>query len=135
MEPTNCPRCGRVFMKVFESICPTCVKEEDQSFEEVRAYVKEHPNRSIKVVSEACNVSVKRILRYIREGKLEATTGMQADVTCSKCGVPIPKGRMCAKCIGEVSAQVEEMKPTETEASKADNRRMYTIQKNTNNKE
>ena len=125
MEPTNCPRCGRVFMRIREPICPACVKEEDQKFEDVRSFVKENPNRTIKEVSEACEVSVKAILRYIREGKLETSSGMHGEVTCSKCGVPISSGRMCKKCADEVGQQVAGMKP-ETEKQKSDNRRMYT---------
>ena len=112
-------------MRIREPICDSCVKEVDQKFEEVRAYVKEHPNRSIKEVSEVCNVSVKSILRYIREGKLEATTGMHGEVTCSKCGVPITSGRICKKCIAEMGQQVASMKPG-TEEQKGDNMRMYT---------
>ena len=125
MEPTNCPRCGKVFMKIKDSICAECVKEVDQKFEEVRAYVKEHPHRTIKEVSEACDVSVKSILRYIRDGKLEASAGIQSEITCSKCGIPIPSGRMCKKCASEVGHQIAAMKP-ETEAQRGDNRRMYT---------
>ena len=125
MEPTNCPRCGKVFMRIREPICPSCVKVEEEKFENVRAYVKEHPNRTIKEVSEVCEVSVKSILRYIREGKLEASTGMHGEVTCSKCGVPISSGRMCKKCANEVGQQVAGMKPG-TDGQKGDNRRMYT---------
>ena len=130
MEPTNCPRCGKVFMKLREPICPDCVKAEEQNFEEVRAYVKEYPNRSINEVSEATNVSVKRILRYVREGKLEATAGLQSDIKCSKCGIPISSGRMCKKCVAAVGAQIGEMKPetVSKETAKTDNQRMFTIQ-------
>ena len=125
MEPSNCPRCGKIFVRIREPICADCIKEEDQKFEGVRAYVKEFPNRSIREVSEECKVSVKSILRYIREGKLEASVGMHGEVTCSKCGVPITSGRMCKKCINEAVQQVAGMKP-ESEAQKGDNRRMYT---------
>ena len=125
MEPKNCPRCGKVFMRIREPICPSCVKVEEEKFETVRAYVKEHPNRTIKEVSDACGVSIKSILRYIRDGKLEASAGIQSEITCSKCGIPIPTGRMCKKCAAEVGQQVAGMKP-ETETQKSDNRRMYT---------
>ena len=125
MEPTNCPRCGKVFMKIREPICSSCLKEEEEKYEEVRAYVKEHPNRSIKEVAEVCNVSIKSILRYIRDGKLEASTGMHGEVTCGKCGVPITSGRICKKCAAELGQQVASMKP-EAEAQKSENRRMYT---------
>ena len=128
MEPTNCPRCGKVFVRVREPICSTCVKEEEQKFEDVRAYVKDNPNRTIREVSDETNVSIKSILRYIREGKLEASTGMHGEVTCSKCGVPISSGRMCPKCVNEVGNQIGSMKPEAPQASKTENRRMYTTQ-------
>ena len=110
MEPTNCPRCGKVFMRIRESVCPDCVKKEEQTFEEVRAYVKENPNQRVKDVAEACNVSVKRIIRYIREGRLEASTGMHGEITCSSCGKPISHGHMCEVCISKVSTEVGGMK-------------------------
>ena len=116
MAAINCPRCGRLFMKRLSPICEICEKEVEQQFEEVRAYVKENPNSPIKEVSDATNVSVKRILQYVREGKIDATPGMAKDVTCSKCGKPITKGRMCELCIKKVGSEVEANRPqTENE--------------------
>jgi len=109
METKNCPRCGKVFVKIREPICDPCVKEEEAIFEKVRAYVKENANSTVKDVAEACDVLPKRILQYIREGRLEAAPGMKGDITCSKCGKPILKGRMCEKCILETSFQVSGM--------------------------
>ena len=110
MEAMNCPRCGRVFVRVFESICDKCVKEEENIFEKVREYVKDNPGQTIKEVADACEVTTKRILQYIRDGRIEAGTGMHGEIVCSKCGKPINVGRMCEKCILDTSFQVNEMK-------------------------
>jgi len=110
MDASNCPRCGRVFVRTTKPICDTCVKEEEANFDRVRDYVKEHPNRSIKEVSEICEVPIKRILQYVRDGRIDASPGIAADVTCSKCGKPITKGRMCEKCAVDVNMQIVGMK-------------------------
>ena len=110
MEAMNCPRCGKVFVKIFETICDDCLKEEEHIFDGVREYIKEHPNRTIKEVAEACDVSVKRVLQYIRDGRIEASAGMHGEIICSKCLKPIKAGRMCEKCVLETNFEVNEMK-------------------------
>jgi ribosomal protein L32 len=86
------------------------VKEEEAIFEKVREYVREHGNRTIKQVSDACEVSPKKILQYIRDGRLEAGQGMAGEIVCSKCGKPIYIGRMCEKCMLETGFQINDMK-------------------------
>ena len=110
MEPMNCPRCGRIFVKIKDAICNACVKAEEDIYEAVRTYVKENPNQTIKEISDACDVSVKRILTYLQDGKLEASEGLQSESICSKCGRPIRTGRMCETCILQVNFQVGDMK-------------------------
>jgi len=87
------------------------VKEEEHIFDKVRDFVKENPNKTIKDVADECEVTVKRVLSYIRDGRIEASGGMHGDVTCSKCGKPITSGRMCEKCILETNFQLNDMKP------------------------
>jgi predicted amidophosphoribosyltransferase len=106
----NCPRCGKVFVRIREPICEACIKEEEAIFERVRDFVKENPNMTVKEVSEECDVTVKRIMGYIRDGKIDASGGMRDDVTCSKCGKPIIGGRMCEKCVLETNFQISDMK-------------------------
>ena len=126
MVATNCPRCGKVFMKSFEAICKNCSKELEAQYEDVRAYVKENPKRSIKEVSDATGVSVKRILQYVRDGKLEASAGIQSDVTCSRCNTPILTGRMCTTCILEMGAEIVSGKPKPKPEQKDVNIKMFT---------
>ena len=110
MEAKNCPRCGRVFVMIREPICDQCVKEEENIFEEVRQFVIDHPHKTIKEISEECNVTVKRILTYLRDGRLEASDGLQAESMCSKCGRPIKSGRMCETCVLDVNFKISDMK-------------------------
>lgn len=109
METRNCPRCGKIFAMIREPICKQCVQEEEAIFDKVREYVKENQNSTIREVADACEVSTKRILQYIRDGKLDAASGMSGEVVCSKCGKNIRTGRMCEACIKATGSQVSNM--------------------------
>ena len=125
MAPKNCPRCGKLFVKIRAPICDPCVKEEEQIFERVREYVRENPDQAIQDVCDACDVTTKRILQYIKEGRLEASMGLQSESTCSRCGRPIKTGRMCEKCVLEVNSQVGDMK-AQSDAARSKGPGMYT---------
>ena len=107
MNLANCPVCKKVFVKSDGFICPDCVKRESQEFEDVRGYIKEHENCSMYEVSEATGVSVKKITKYLREGKIEAGAGMEDAIRCEQCGVPIPRGKYCMKCMAEISGRLQ----------------------------
>ncbi|MCL2604893.1 MAG: flagellar protein [Defluviitaleaceae bacterium] len=137
MDAINCPRCGRMFTKVSANICKDCEKAEVEKFEEVRLYVKENPNSSAQEVSEKCEVSVKRILQYVRDGKLEISQGMEGLITCSKCGRPIKSGRMCERCTKNIAGALTNMisvgnaaKEKEASSSGPKQSGMYTLNKN-----
>ncbi|MDR0271719.1 MAG: flagellar protein [Clostridiales bacterium] len=110
MDFVNCPRCGKLFHRTSSSICPPCVKDEEKIFDKVRDFVKENPDKSVKEVAEECEVTVKRIMQYVKDGRIQAGVGMKGEFTCSQCGKPIITGRMCEKCILETNFQVGEMK-------------------------
>jgi predicted amidophosphoribosyltransferase len=135
MNASNCPRCGRMFTKISSAnVCEDCRKAESEKFEEVRAYVKENPHSSAQEVSEKCDVSVKRILQYVRDGKLEVSQGMEGIVTCSKCGRPIKSGRMCERCAksaaNAVSSMLSSAAQVTRESSGKEKQRMFTSDSN-----
>jgi ribosomal protein L32 len=82
------------------------VKEDDEVFEKVRAYVRENPDQSIQDVSGETEVPVKRIIQYIRDGRLEVSSGISADIGCSQCGAPILSGRYCQKCAMQIKTNI-----------------------------
>lgn len=98
----NCPKCGNVFTYISNPICRDCQEIEDGIFETVRSYIKEHNDKTLEEVSNATDVSVKKILKYIKEGKIELAEGTGITVPCDGCGKPITKGRYCGACADKI---------------------------------
>lgn len=109
MEMRNCPRCRKVFNYISSPICESCEKEEEKIFESVRDYLKQNPNFTLAQVSEATGVSAKKILKYVKEGRLEISKGMHGEIKCEQCNKPISKGKYCDSCVIQISQQVEDM--------------------------
>lgn len=118
MNLRNCKKCGKLHCDP-GPVCRSCLKREEEKFEEVKAYLKEYPNSPMTVVAQETGVTISELERYLREGRLEATVGIQDAVRCIKCGKPIIKGRYCAECErkkeqklkGEIQRTVNESRP------------------------
>ena len=110
MEMVNCPKCGKVFNRTSASpICKACEKLEEEIFESVRKYLEDNPNCSMAALAEATDVSPKKILRYIREGRIEISNDGGIDLRCAQCGKPIKKGRYCDQCVISINQEVGEL--------------------------
>lgn len=100
MSLENCRKCKKLFDRVNSPICPSCWKEEEETFEKIRHYIKENPHSKLQEVSEETGVSEKKIMGYIREGKIEWTKGLsESSLNCKKCGKPIKVGTLCNSCM------------------------------------
>ena len=106
MDIVNCPMCGKLFTKINHQLCPACQKEDEEAFQAVRKFADENENCTIGALAEGAGVSEKRILRYIREGRLEVTGGMRGDVRCKMCGRPIAKGNYCDSCAIDINQSI-----------------------------
>lgn len=99
MEPKNCRRCGRIFGYVGGiQICDACKRKDEEDFVNVKKYLYENRGASMKEVSEACEVSVEKITRFLKEGRLEIREGTNIVLECESCGKSIQSGRLCANC-------------------------------------
>lgn len=100
MNIRNCKECGRLFQyDGISKLCYRCRKKDDEDFRIVKDFLYENPKETITVVSEETDVSEEKILRYLREGKLEIVgenPGILLD--CESCGKAIRTGRYCEKC-------------------------------------
>lgn len=92
MPLANCKECGRLFVKVTSDICPDCQRKEEEEFNLVKEYLKNHPNANLSEIMEATGVSENRISKFIRIGRLSIKP------TCEACGKPIDSGRFCPEC-------------------------------------
>ena len=106
MEVKNCRGCGRLYNYIGGKyrLCPDCLKNLEEKFQEVKQYIEEHKTAPMKTVSEECNVSTKQIEQWIREERLVFSEDSPIGIACEACGATIKSGRFCEKCkIGMVN--------------------------------
>ena len=98
MEVMNCSRCKRLFNWVTgERICANCKKELEE-----KQFIKDNPGNNINQVSEACEVPVTQIKKWVREERLTFTDDSLVGLTCERCGAMIHSGKFCAQCAGSL---------------------------------
>ena len=104
----NCKNCGRIFNYMGKPICPDCIKEDDEDFKKVRDYLYKYPGTSMSKVSEELEVSMQKIKRYLREGRLEIVgDDPNMILSCEVCGRSIKSGRFCDMCVGGLTRDLE----------------------------
>lgn len=98
MDIRNCKNCGKMFNYIGNPICPSCEKVLEDKFQEVKQYVRKHPEASITVVAEENDVSVNQIKRWVRQERLEFSDSSLVGLACENCGTMIKTGRFCEEC-------------------------------------
>ncbi|TCK93374.1 flagellar operon protein (TIGR03826 family) [Natranaerovirga hydrolytica] len=99
MEVRNCRSCGKIFNYIGgKPICPTCKNELEDTFQEVKAYIKDNPNAQIYDVAEENEVSVGQIKEWVREERLTFSPDSAVGIDCENCGTTIKTGRFCNRC-------------------------------------
>jgi len=107
MDIKNCKKCGKVFAYNGHNVCPQCRKEEEEEFKNVKEFIYDNPGATVQMVSEETGVDVKKILRYLKEGKLEIKGDSNLILECERCGVSVNTGRFCNKCISELERELK----------------------------
>ena len=99
MEVRNCKKCRRLFNYIGgPSICPQCREEMEKKFQEVKKYLFDNRSATIPDVVENCEVEESQIRQWVREERLEFSSGIDIGMNCENCGAPITSGRFCDKC-------------------------------------
>lgn len=99
MDVRNCKTCGRMFNYLSgPPICPACQKAIEDKFQEVKAYLNEHPDARVAEISEKNDVSVKQIKQWVREERLTFSANSVEGIECENCGKMIRTGRFCEAC-------------------------------------
>ncbi len=96
----NCRSCGKVFGYVGgTSICPACREADEADFAAVKDYLYDNRGASLSQVSTDLEVSVEKIKRYLKEGRLEIIGETpNLFLECESCGRSIKTGRFCNEC-------------------------------------
>jgi flagellar operon protein (TIGR03826 family) len=111
MGLANCRSCGRLFNQLsYHDVCPQCKLEEERKFYTVREYLKEHRRSTIYELSDATEVSVSLIIKWIHEGRISTVENPNLHYPCESCGSPTLEGRYCKPCKDRLTKGLEQSK-------------------------
>ena len=108
MEMSNCRKCKKLFARINDPICDPCKREEEELFLSVKKYLEDHPGTPIDKVAEATGATAKKIMGYLRDGRLELSGG-GGGLQCRACGVEITTGHYCESCHIKVTQQLADI--------------------------
>jgi flagellar operon protein (TIGR03826 family) len=98
LNVSNCPRCGKIFIHGIHDICPDCVKDIERQYEKCLKYLREFRKCTLLELSEATEVSVKQITKFIREGRISIADNPNIFYSCEVCGASVRSGALCDNC-------------------------------------
>ena len=131
MDVRNCRQCNKIFNYIGgEPICPECMKQSEDKFDEVKRYIYDHPKCGMQEVSKEMEVSLGQIRKWLKEERLEFSEDSEIALNCEKCGKRILTGRFCKGCKAEMSNQFSSLYKKEEpkitiEKKKSDNRMRF----------
>ncbi|MDF2592417.1 MAG: hypothetical protein K0S75_1883 [Clostridia bacterium] len=117
----NCSKCGRLFGYMGKPICSYCAEEEEDDFKKVKEYLYDYPGSTVFEVSDATDVEVEKIMRFLKEERLQVSSeNPNMLLECEKCSRPINMGRFCQNCKNDLHASMRkefglDKKPTPPE--------------------
>ena len=109
MEMANCVRCKKVFPRFNDPICDECKKKDEDLFKKVKDFLDDNPSSTVMRLSEVSGASPKKIMTWLREGRLELADAEGSELRCRQCGVALTSGSFCDSCLIEVNQQIENM--------------------------
>lgn len=124
MELKSCRKCKKLYQDTNgKPVCNVCLKLEEDTFIEIKDYLRKHRGASATEISEKFDVSIARIKRYVRDGRLEICDSAALGITCGRCGENINTGKYCRSCSDKLSSELEK-------ASIGMNRPLFEAKKN-----
>jgi hypothetical protein len=88
-------------------MCPTCIQDEEKSFQKVKDFLRENQATTVQQISEGTEVSVDTITKFYREGRLQSMGSSVVTYGCYICGKSITTGKVCSTCESSVSSLVK----------------------------
>ena len=108
MNVRNCSRCGMIYAYDGFNICLKCRRDDEEDFKKVREYIDENPGANITEVSEKTEVDSKKIISFLKQGRLEIQDENNMLLSCERCGTSIKTGRFCEKCTFEMKKEFKQ---------------------------
>jgi flagellar operon protein (TIGR03826 family) len=131
LNVANCPQCGRVFVKGIQEVCPNCIKEIERQFDSCSKYLRENRATSLNDLSEATEVPIRQITKFIREGRISIKNFPNMTYPCESCGNAIREGQICDSCRSKLSKDMNNSQADEArrqERLRQDGKLSFNIQ-------
>lgn len=109
IEVDNCKRCGKIFKKAYSNYCPDCFAFLRSELTRCNEYLKGHPESTIQELSEAVEVPINKIIRYMNEGKLYVFQHPNLTYSCYFCDHQITRGYLCRDCAAKFNLEVKNL--------------------------
>lgn len=108
-EVRNCRKCGKIFTFMGRSpMCPSCRQADEDDFKKVKDYLYDHPGASLNQVSLDLVISVEKIKRFLKEGRIEIVSEEgKMFLECESCGKSLKSGRYCSSCERDLAANLK----------------------------
>lgn len=108
MNVRNCTRCGKIYAYDGFNICLNCRKDDEEDFKKIKEFLDENPGANISELSDGTGVDSKKIMEFLRQGRLEIKDEHNILLTCERCGNSIKTGRFCEKCTLEMQREFKQ---------------------------
>jgi hypothetical protein len=99
-------------------LCQPCIKDLEHQYEICVNYLRENRGTNIQELSDATEIPIKEITRFIREGRISIANAPNMMYPCEVCGTLIRDGHMCDSCRSrlrkDISNAVKESAAAET---------------------
>jgi predicted amidophosphoribosyltransferase len=108
LEVGRCENCGGLLrdsgLGIY--ICSQCGCETLSEFGKVKKYIEENGPSNAYNISQGTGVSVSKIDKFLRQGKIEIPEGSESYISCEMCGTDIRYGRYCPACATKLKKQL-----------------------------
>ncbi|QCT04574.1 Flagellar operon protein YvyF [Paenibacillus algicola] len=98
MNLGNCPRCGKLYALNFKDMCSDCIKDIEAEYQRCADFLRETRGATIQEVSEAVDVTIRQITKFIREGRISIKDAPNLSYPCEVCGHLIRESNICESC-------------------------------------
>lgn len=105
----NCRKCGKIFTYMGGSpICPACKQLDEEDFKRIKEFLYNNPGASLNHVSSELDISVEKIKRFLKDGRLEIVSEEgNMFLECESCGKAIKSGRLCGECEMDLASNLK----------------------------
>jgi hypothetical protein len=87
-------------------ICSNCSAEEDNCIKSIEKTLVRNRQLNIDELAQSANIPRKKILSFIRKGKIRLFDYPNLADECDVCAGPIRRGTMCNKCAIRIQDEI-----------------------------